>query len=232
MLTESKISKYLIYAIGEIILVVIGILIALSINNWNEKKNTKAEESKILSEIKAALETDIHKINANISEANKSIESIQIIKKQIQLAKPTNDSLGYHFAQFLEWSTSNINTGPYETLKTKGLDLISNDKLRNEIINYFEQLVKHNIDQNVYLSNNYYLEHCSKLFNTVGYMSEDANGLNILIPNDFKTLKRDLIFSNLLNTKEDELNYKKLVLSVTVKSVDNLINIINQELID
>ena len=232
MLTENKISKYLIYAIGEIILVVIGILIALSINNWNEEKNTKAEESKILSEIKATLETDIYTINANISDANKSIESIQIIKKQIQLAKPTNDSLGYHFAQFLEWSTSNINTGPYETLKTKGLDLISNDKLRNEIINYFEQLVKHNIDQNVYLSNNYYLEYCSKLFNTVGYMSEDATGLNLLIPNDFKTLKRDVIFSNLLNTKEDELNYKKLVLSVAVKSVNDLIKMINEELID
>ena len=60
-----------------------------------------------------------------LSEANISIESIQIIKKQIQLAKPINDSLGYHFAQFLSSSTSNINTGPYETLKTKGLDLIS-----------------------------------------------------------------------------------------------------------
>ena len=38
MLTENKFSKYLIYAIGEIILVVIGIMIALSINNWNESK--------------------------------------------------------------------------------------------------------------------------------------------------------------------------------------------------
>ena len=229
---KNKTGKYLKYAVGEIILVVIGILIALSINNWNEEKNTKAEESKILSEIKAAIETDKYKINANISEANISIESIQIIKKQIQLAKPINDSLGYHFAQFLSSSTSNINTGPYETLKTKGLDLISNDKLRNQIINYFEQLVKHNIDQNAYLSDNYYLEYCSKLFNTVGYMSKDALGNNNLIPNDFETLKRDVIFSNLLNTKEDELNYKKVILSVSVKRVDNLINMINQELLD
>ena len=229
---KNKIGKYLKYAVGEIILVVIGILIALSINNWNEEKNTKAEESKILSEIKAAIETDKYKINANISEANISIESIQIIKKQIQLAKPINDSLGYHFAQFLSSSTSNINTGPYETLKTKGLDLISNDKLRNQIINYFEQLVKHNIDQNAYLSDNYYLEYCSKLFNTVGYMSKDAIGNNNLIANDFEALKRDVIFSNLLNTKEDELNYKKVVLSASLNSVDNLINMINQELID
>ncbi|MFT7073388.1 DUF6090 family protein [Patiriisocius sp. Uisw_017] len=41
MLTENKFSKYLIYAIGEIILVVLGILIALAINNWNENNNEK-----------------------------------------------------------------------------------------------------------------------------------------------------------------------------------------------
>ena len=39
LLAENRFSKYLIYATGEIILVVIGILIALSINNWNELKN-------------------------------------------------------------------------------------------------------------------------------------------------------------------------------------------------
>ena len=48
LLTENKFSKYLLYAIGEILLVVIGILIALSINNWNEKrKNNSLKESYI-----------------------------------------------------------------------------------------------------------------------------------------------------------------------------------------
>ena len=46
LLTENKFSKYLLYAIGEIILVVIGILIALQINNWNEgRKLVYAHES-------------------------------------------------------------------------------------------------------------------------------------------------------------------------------------------
>lgn len=51
MLTENKFSKYLLYAIGEIILVVIGILIALSLNNWNEEKKTIAEEKVLLSSL-------------------------------------------------------------------------------------------------------------------------------------------------------------------------------------
>ena len=46
LLSENKFSKYLLYAIGEIVLVVIGILIALQINNWNEdKKNNRLEEA-------------------------------------------------------------------------------------------------------------------------------------------------------------------------------------------
>lgn len=48
LVTENKFSKYLIYAIGEIILVVIGILIALSINNWNENRKANNEENAIL----------------------------------------------------------------------------------------------------------------------------------------------------------------------------------------
>lgn len=55
MLNENKFSKYLIYAIGEIILVVIGILIALAINTKNEKRETRLVELKYLSGIKSDL---------------------------------------------------------------------------------------------------------------------------------------------------------------------------------
>ncbi|WP_273277430.1 DUF6090 family protein [Maribacter polysiphoniae] len=53
VLTENKFSKYLLYAIGEIVLVVIGILIALQINNWNEIRKDNAETNKINYELNA-----------------------------------------------------------------------------------------------------------------------------------------------------------------------------------
>ncbi len=58
MLTENKFSKYLIYAIGEIVLVVIGILIALQINNWNETKQRSNQEKKVLLELTTNLRKD------------------------------------------------------------------------------------------------------------------------------------------------------------------------------
>ena len=59
LLTENKVSKYLLYAIGEIILVVIGILIALQINNWNEYQKQLKTEKEILKEVKVGLESDL-----------------------------------------------------------------------------------------------------------------------------------------------------------------------------
>jgi len=51
MIKESKVSKYMLYAIGEIVLVVIGILIALQINNWNEHRKIKIEEKVLVSQL-------------------------------------------------------------------------------------------------------------------------------------------------------------------------------------
>lgn len=59
LLSQNKVSKYLLYAIGEILLVVIGILIALNINNANEKRKNKEKITSILLEIQKDLKTDI-----------------------------------------------------------------------------------------------------------------------------------------------------------------------------
>ena len=56
LLRENKFSKYLLYAIGEILLVVVGILIALQINNWNEDRKQRAEEIKLMQNFKTSIE--------------------------------------------------------------------------------------------------------------------------------------------------------------------------------
>lgn len=63
LITENKFSKYVLYAIGEIVLVVIGILIALSINTWNENRKNKILEYEYLEGIKTDLKSDVRYIN-------------------------------------------------------------------------------------------------------------------------------------------------------------------------
>jgi len=61
---QNKTGKYFKYAIGEIVLVVIGILIALYINNWNEIEKSKSESNRLLIVLKLDLEKDIHNFNS------------------------------------------------------------------------------------------------------------------------------------------------------------------------
>ena len=63
LISEGKTVKYIKYAVGEIILVVIGILIALSINNWNEQRKQNNEEIYILNQLKVEFKADSIKIN-------------------------------------------------------------------------------------------------------------------------------------------------------------------------
>lgn len=69
LISENKFSKYLIYAIGEIILVVIGILIALSINNWNQEQQQKKVLKNIYATIKADLQQDIKNIDKIVNSS-------------------------------------------------------------------------------------------------------------------------------------------------------------------
>ena len=67
LLSEGKTGKYMKYAIGEIVLVVIGILIAISINNWNEQRKEILQEQKILSQLKSDFNKNLEQLEEKIS---------------------------------------------------------------------------------------------------------------------------------------------------------------------
>ena len=64
---DNKPLKYMRYAVGEIVLVVIGILIALSINNWNENRKNRIEEAKMLHSFREVLQNDLSSIEFSTS---------------------------------------------------------------------------------------------------------------------------------------------------------------------
>ncbi|MEY8847282.1 DUF6090 family protein [Psychroserpens sp. XS_ASV72] len=76
LLTENKFGKYLTYAIGEIILVVIGILIALSINNWNENNKLEKETNKVLLQMR-------DEFSRNQNELKIKIEQHKFVKESV-----------------------------------------------------------------------------------------------------------------------------------------------------
>ena len=138
---DNKPLKYMRYAVGEIVLVVIGILIALSINNWNEGRKDRIVEKSILLELVDNLERNIALIditNAELIEINKGARTIiEIIEERKKIVP---DTLIYHFEK-LNRSGSyllKLNTNGYESLKNIGFEILTSKVLKKEILSLFE----------------------------------------------------------------------------------------------
>ncbi|MEZ4951442.1 MAG: DUF6090 family protein [Saprospiraceae bacterium] len=81
LLSEGKTGKYLKYALGEIALVVIGILIALQINDWNDGRKNAIREYKLLTEMRINLQTDSIDMAGNIARNTRAL----ILQKQFKI---------------------------------------------------------------------------------------------------------------------------------------------------
>ena len=147
LMEQNKTGKYLKYAFGEIVLVVIGILIALQINNWNEDRLEDLKEIEILQELKENLTQDINKNKDDIEYQRQAIVEIKKLISSIEAKVPYNDTLYNYMSSVGQLESFRNNTSAFETLKNLGLEIISSKSLKNEIRNYYDVYTKgrHNI---------------------------------------------------------------------------------------
>jgi hypothetical protein len=118
--------------------VVIGILIALSINNWNEDRKVKKQETQIYTELKSDLIQTKNDIKITISQHKKILKSTQQLIIDISNKKSYSDSIYRLFGD--SGGEFNIipKTSAFENLKNIGLNTLSNDSLRVSISNLFQ----------------------------------------------------------------------------------------------
>jgi hypothetical protein len=153
MADDNQALKYVRYAIGEIVLVVIGILIALQINNWNKELQNKTLETKTLENLKIDLDLQLKIIEIQLNHEGYMLAKVDsclmMINKKIEVSKLTNllDSLS-------ERQTFIANKVTFENLGVDGnTTIISNSDLQNEIVKYYQQL---NYTRSVINNNNLY----------------------------------------------------------------------------
>jgi len=173
MIKENKVSKYMLYAIGEIILVVIGILIALQVNNWNEKRAIKEETKLRLSKLIDDLEDDQNHLKYIQHGYSFRFHALQYLFKMsnIEPYLPDLDNIvvpfypdspiipktydkefiqsAFKLSQEVSIEKSTQNT--YDELKSTGqFSYISKDDLRDQINSYYNNwkwLFDPNIDE-------------------------------------------------------------------------------------
>jgi len=139
---QNKTGKYFKYAIGEIVLVVIGILIALSINNWNEDRKLAAQEIKILKEIKSELALALFDLKNDAEDLQRNLNSAGIIYNTILQKKNYHDSLRSHFLLSIDGEDFSAKQSAFESLKSVGLETISNDSIRAKITDVYLKIEK------------------------------------------------------------------------------------------
>jgi hypothetical protein len=143
LLTENKFSKYLIYAIGEIILVVIGILIALAINNWNENQKLRNQEIIYLNNLKDDIHTQINLLNVYIDFEDIIIDQCNDILKHYELNEGFNnmDSIFPKLGDLtVRWTFTNANTTLLQMLNSNQINIIQNRNLKEELIAFNQQI--------------------------------------------------------------------------------------------
>ena len=232
LITQNKFSKYLLYAFGEILLVVIGILIALQINNANQNRIKANEELKILKALKIGLETDREDILYNITRIESSMLSANKVIIAINNNLSYNDSIADDMGHAMFPVMFVYSTSAFETLKSKGIDIISNTALRDEIIGVFDSGYKFFvINEAVIQEENE--RGLKEIFPTrfeasYVYDLKKPNNQPRLVPLDFESLKNDQEFNYYLKSYKNRLNillnfhYKKRLLVIVNSLITNL----------
>jgi hypothetical protein len=194
------------HAIGELVLIVVGILIALYISDWNDQRLQRIEENAMLNEIRSALETDLDALVSKHASITADVRKMQQLRALLENSSPYDPSMDELFGAVYGLQTINLNTSAYETLKSLGLQSISNAQLRQQIAfvfdHYYERIDgEHEIEQgiNFGLMRPYYLQHFS--------------GLQILqsaTPVDYGFVASDPYYRNILDYRVEILEFNQL----------------------
>lgn len=140
LLNEGQFSKYLLYAIGEILLVMMGILLALQVNNWNEGRKNIVKEQIILNDLNKNLESNSSALEGYIKDSKRRLIHIEYILKYFENDLPYSDSLSIFLPRIAWKHQINLVSSAYESLKSNGFDVVQSNDLRLKIIELFDQV--------------------------------------------------------------------------------------------
>lgn len=251
---ENKVSPYLRYAIGEIVLVMIGILLALQVNNWNTRRLNKIEEISILNQLEEEYNGKMEELKQKVALRDLMIEGTYKILENINQENydlPI-DSLNVYLGQSVLTPTYDASNAVTDELLNSGkLYLIRNKKLRKLISEWSGQLDKL-IEEEQYLVNSFisnmdpYMNKTYPLNNLVNPLLDNTlnvsnNFAKTKISNDFKPIRsnKSINIKTLFNDLEFE-NYMGLIngncIGANIQSgdvrmhIETVLNLIHSEL--
>ncbi len=217
LLGEVNLKIYLVYALGEILLVVFGILIALQINQWQQNKQLRTTEIRMLQELEINLNTNLDVLTGVIEWESEMIKNIEYIFNHFQSNKPINDTLIEYMGKIAWVEELQLVNSTYETIKSIGLDIISSDSLRVDISQLFEVDYQKEESWVNSIANAQLTTITYPIIIPLFTRKEEQ-----IVPIHYQKLKTDIAYNGML---WDELGFKKAILvrtKILIEKTENL----------
>lgn len=140
LIEKENLRKYLLYIVGEVALVVIGILIALQVSNLNEDRKVRQFEEEILSLIDQNLQADAEQLN-EILEYTNEVDSLtdRLIHELEQ--ENYDDSVNVWMGKIVSFERFKSQSSAFEVLKARGIESVSSKELQLALIAYYDQIL-------------------------------------------------------------------------------------------
>ena len=194
------------YALGELFLIVLGILIALAISDWNDRRIQQAQERALLGEVRTALKADLLEFEDRLARLRETAPLIEELSRQLKSGVPYEPAMDRLFGAAYGVFGVNLNSTAYDSLKSNGLQSISNFELRQGIAriydHHYERVgVQDGIDVGVTLGvmRPYYLENF-----------RDLHFLQSATPIDYGLVVSDTYFHNIVDDRLEVLRNNQL----------------------
>ena len=226
LMESQNTRKYLLYALGEIVLVVMGILIALQINNWNEWRRDRVKELSILTDLEENIQRNREQLSHSSGRLAKYSQSKDFIIKEFVARSPYNDSMRVHFHDALRVGGYQINFSydGYESYKNAGYEIILNKGLKDHIIALFENAYKQ-METSMEYARNFDIQDNHKEDH---YFYYDSSGH--LEPMNYETLVKNKRYISDLNRIQRARSYLSSNISACLKQTDKVHDMVLAEI--
>ena len=241
LLLENQTSKYLLYAVGEILLVMIGILLALQVNNWNENRKNENRENQALVDLKIEFKKNIEKLlffkDIKLGQETQFRNYYELLTNDaIPITDKVNSAILYTHTAAWAPSNSVINS----LLSTGQIENISNDSLKYLLTNWpskvseFQETEKELIHRILNFLNYQYDNVPAPIAKKGDYMSN----VETYYPNDLKKkwetamveLVKDIKYQNFMARITNYLYIQQIQINQMMEEYSLILKLLDSEL--
>ncbi|WP_340199008.1 hypothetical protein [Ascidiimonas sp. W6] len=216
----------------EFLSIFIAVVSAFALTNWNDNRNSKQSEEKILTEIKNGIGIDKQDFEGNIIGHTISLRANYMFRELLNGKEISQDSIGLFYTSLFRDYTPVINRSGYESLKETSLKTITNDSLRFQIISLYDYYygiieILDNVSEMQSFEN--YFASVNLLLHPYMEFDEDGNLIHINYPKELSENQRKELLSylwRLENNRKFKLGRYKSIIQI----MDNVKSNIEEEI--